>query len=108
MVFDYLKELFGSYGVFEEVYTSPNVVLAAFFFLIAIMVFSMLSKTRLGEDKGVNIVITVSISGMFVYMFRDLIYWLATFNILLIITAVAIFVVIFVIPLSKYLRANLG
>ena len=98
-----ISDFLARFGEFGEMYYNERIVLLAFFLLVFILIFSILIRTRLGENRGIAVVITVCISGIFVYSFRNLIYWIAGFNILLIIAVIAI-IIILAIPFFRYLR----
>ena len=98
-----ISDFIARFGEFGEIYYNEGIVLLAFFLLVFILIFSILVRTRLGENRGIAVVITICVSGIFVYYFRNLIYWIAGFNILLIIAMVAIIIAL-AIPFFRYLR----
>ena len=93
-------------STFEDFYYSPNTVIIAFFLLVFLFVFSALMKTRLGENKGVVVVVTLIIDLIFVLRFRELILGLFTFNVLLIVLVAAVIFRLLLWPMFRRFKSG--
>jgi len=88
---------------FEDWYDNPDWVAFLFTLLVFIFAFSGLQKFVFKDNKGVNLVIAVCISLMFLISFRDLTGWIATFNLITIITVVGVLVAL-AFPFYKFIK----
>ncbi len=87
-----------------EYYHNPETVIIGLLILIFALVFYILTRTRIfGGNRGVSMIIALSISLMAVYYFFNLSYEIVIFNILLGL-AVLLFLAMLIKPFIKFLR----
>ena len=93
---------------FEDMYTNPLTVLACFFLIIFAVCFEMLNRTLFAgrnSNRSAAGVISFVISLMSVYYIREYVGWLLTFNSLLVLAVIGMFI-IFVKPFLRFIRSN--
>lgn len=65
----------------DEMYYNPDVVIIALGLLVAVIIFGILTQTRiLGSNRGIIAIISLCIAGIGVFRFQDMIFQLTVFN----------------------------
>jgi len=88
---------------FEDFYANPDVVIIALSLIVFAIVFSALSRGPFKKNRTIAGVISLIVAFSFMLYFRDLTAWIATFNLLLILAIIGIFIII-AIPFFKFLK----
>ena len=99
-------DFFSSSQTFEGMYQNPLAVLFAFFFLIFIFTYIAL-RAAFKKQKNIAVVVSLCVSALAIWKFREMILGLNIFNTLL---ALSVIVVFFVLgkPFWKFVKREWG
>ena len=99
-LFDLLEEFSFS------AYSNEVVVFIAFFLLVFVITFSILTKIDLFQkNKAVNVIISFVISVYSVYYLKEQYYWIIGFNSLLVLTVILL-LLFFLKPFVRFFRGQ--